>query len=239
MCSSYWRNCHCALKDVSEKLLVVITGVIIVTAVMHTATKYDFFTCLPHLNKSDLALTNITAGVSDGDLPIVLNPALSTENVVDAGRHLVPLIVVSKSRKRKLKTTLTPVDIASSLKWPPVCTVRVCVCALAFVYLCVSQSEGKWGSRDSPRQIYMSGPNRNDLHRLPPELVLTPHIYKINQKKAFYTFTWILDNQPLLIWPISLFHDLARRWSFSTLHGKLRSVGDGWPDVEKEKKQLG
>lgn len=72
-----------------------------------------FFTYLPHLNKSDLALTNITAGVSDRDLPIVLNPALSTENVVDAGRHLVPFIVVSKSRKRKFKkTSLTPVDIA-------------------------------------------------------------------------------------------------------------------------------
>lgn len=57
------------------------------------------FTCQPHLNKSDLALTDITAGVSDGDLPVVLNPALPTENVVDAGRHLVPFIVVSSSRK--------------------------------------------------------------------------------------------------------------------------------------------
>lgn len=62
-----------------------------------------FSTCLPHLNESDLALTYITAGVSDGDLPIVLNPALSTKNVVDAGRHLVPLIVVSKSREMELK----------------------------------------------------------------------------------------------------------------------------------------
>ncbi len=59
------------------------------------------FSCLPHLDKSDFALTNVTAGVSDGDLPIVLNPALSTENVVDAGCHLVPLIVVSKSKKKK------------------------------------------------------------------------------------------------------------------------------------------
>lgn len=53
--------------------------------------------CLPYLNKSDLALTNITAGVSDGDLPIVLDPALPTENVVDARGHFVPLVMVSKS----------------------------------------------------------------------------------------------------------------------------------------------
>lgn len=56
-----------------------------------------YVTFQPHLYKSDLALTNVTVCVSDGDLPVVLNPTLSTENVVDAGRHLVPLIVVSKS----------------------------------------------------------------------------------------------------------------------------------------------
>ena len=55
----------------------------------------------PHLNKRDLALANVTAGVSDGDLPVVLDPALATENVVDAGRDLVPLIVVSKSEKKE------------------------------------------------------------------------------------------------------------------------------------------
>ena len=82
-----------------KKLLVVVMWFIRVSAVLHTAIKCNVFTCscLPHLNKCDLALTNITAGVSDGDLPIMLNPALSTENVVDAGRHFVPLIVVSKS----------------------------------------------------------------------------------------------------------------------------------------------
>lgn len=63
---------------------------------MHTATEYFD---MPHLDKSDLALTNITSGVSDSDLAIVFNPALSTKNVVDAGRHLIPLIVVSRSKK--------------------------------------------------------------------------------------------------------------------------------------------
>lgn len=58
----------------------------------------SFFAYVPHLYERDLALTHITTGVPDADLPIVLNPALPTENVVDAGCHLVPLIVVSESR---------------------------------------------------------------------------------------------------------------------------------------------
>lgn len=70
---------------------------------------------LPHLNESDLALTNITAGISNGDFPIVLDPALSTENVVDAGRHLVPLIVVSQSRQMELKTTFIHVCLSSPI----------------------------------------------------------------------------------------------------------------------------
>ena len=48
----------------------------------------------------------------------MLNPALSTENVVDAGRHLVPLIVVSKSRKGELKTIFflpVPLNLQSLL----------------------------------------------------------------------------------------------------------------------------
>lgn len=67
---------------------------------------------LTHLNKCDLALANITAGVSDGDLSVVFNPTLSTENVMDAGRHLVPLIVVSRSRKQGRIKTGEPVYIA-------------------------------------------------------------------------------------------------------------------------------
>lgn len=66
----------------------------------------------PHLHKSDFAVTSITGAIPDGDLPVVLDPALSAQNVVDARCHLVPLIVVPKSRQGKLKMTLTPVDIA-------------------------------------------------------------------------------------------------------------------------------
>lgn len=56
------------------------------------------FSCFHHLDKSDLALANIAVGVSDWDLPIVLDPALTTKDVVDAGCHFVPLIVIPKSK---------------------------------------------------------------------------------------------------------------------------------------------
>lgn len=48
-----------------------------------------------YLDKSDLAVADIAAAVLDGNLPVVLNPTLAAQNVVDAGRHLVPLVVVS------------------------------------------------------------------------------------------------------------------------------------------------
>lgn len=55
---------------------------------------------IPDLDERDPALTGVTAGVSDGDLSVVLDPALSAEEVVDAGRHIAPLVVVSESRCR-------------------------------------------------------------------------------------------------------------------------------------------
>lgn len=90
-----------------------------------------FLGYFPHLNKSDLALANVTARVSDGDLPVVLNPALSAENVVDAGRHLVPLVVVSRSRKRTLKTIFllaVPLNMWTLLLINTGCIVCLCVC---------------------------------------------------------------------------------------------------------------
>lgn len=37
--------------------------------------------------------------VSDEHLPVVLDPALATEDVVNAGRHLIPLKVVPKPER--------------------------------------------------------------------------------------------------------------------------------------------
>lgn len=54
-------------------------------------------TTLPHLYKCHFTLANITVNVFNGHLPVVFNPALATEDVMDAGRHFVPLIVVPKS----------------------------------------------------------------------------------------------------------------------------------------------
>lgn len=52
-----------------------------------------------YLNKSDLALTDVTVVVFDVDLSIVLDPARPAEKVVDAGCHMFPFIVVSKSKR--------------------------------------------------------------------------------------------------------------------------------------------
>ena len=37
-----------------------------------------------HLNESDFTLTDITAGVLNGDFAVVLNPALPTQDVMNA-----------------------------------------------------------------------------------------------------------------------------------------------------------
>ena len=39
--------------------------------------------------------------VSDEHLPVVLDPALATEDVVNAGRHLIPLKVVPKPERER------------------------------------------------------------------------------------------------------------------------------------------
>lgn len=58
---------------------------------------------MPYLKKSDLALTDVTVVVFDVDLSVVLDPARSAEKVVDAGCHMFPFIVVSKSKSRDWK----------------------------------------------------------------------------------------------------------------------------------------
>ena len=52
-----------------------------------------------HLAEGDLAVTGAVLRVPDEHLPIVLDPALAAQNVVNAGRHLIPLKVVPKSER--------------------------------------------------------------------------------------------------------------------------------------------
>lgn len=52
-----------------------------------------------HLDEGDFTLTYITAGVLNGDFPIVLDPALTTQNVVNTRCYFIPLIVVSQAVK--------------------------------------------------------------------------------------------------------------------------------------------
>lgn len=58
---------------------------------------------MSYLKKRDLALTDVAVVVFDVDLSVVLDPARSAEKVVDAGCHMFPFIVVSKSKSRDWK----------------------------------------------------------------------------------------------------------------------------------------
>lgn len=51
-------------------------------------------TCM-HLNKGEFADVGSVAGVSDRDLAVMFDPSPPAQNVVDARRHLVPLIVIT------------------------------------------------------------------------------------------------------------------------------------------------
>lgn len=50
---------------------------------------------VPHLDKSNLACADVTFEVFDDDLSIMLQIALLAEDVMDASRYFVPLIVVT------------------------------------------------------------------------------------------------------------------------------------------------
>lgn len=50
-----------------------------------------------HLDEGDFTLADIAAGVLNGNFPIVLDPALTAQNVVNTGRHFVPLVVISQA----------------------------------------------------------------------------------------------------------------------------------------------
>lgn len=51
---------------------------------------------LSNLNKCDFTLAGVTVDIFDGHLSIVFDPALAAQDVMDAGRHFVPFVVVPK-----------------------------------------------------------------------------------------------------------------------------------------------
>lgn len=51
----------------------------------------------PNLDKCDFTLAGVTVDIFDGHLSVVFDPALATQDVMDAGRHFVPFIVVPKA----------------------------------------------------------------------------------------------------------------------------------------------
>lgn len=51
---------------------------------------------LSNLDKCDFTLAGVTVDIFDGHLSIVFDPALAAQDVMDAGRHFVPFVVVPK-----------------------------------------------------------------------------------------------------------------------------------------------
>lgn len=56
-----------------------------------------------HLAEGDLAVAGAVLCVPDEHLPIVLDPALAAQDVVNAGCHLVPLKVVPKPERGRTR----------------------------------------------------------------------------------------------------------------------------------------
>lgn len=54
-----------------------------------------------YLAEGDFAVARAILGVSDKHFSVVLYPALATQDVVNTGRHLVPLKVVPKPERER------------------------------------------------------------------------------------------------------------------------------------------
>lgn len=69
------------------------------------------------LNEGDLTGARVAVEVTDDDLPIVLQVALLAQDIMDAGHHFVPLIVVPKPKRVMFICNSLREQIVN--KWPP------------------------------------------------------------------------------------------------------------------------
>ncbi len=71
-----------------------------------------------YLNKGEFADAVNVAGVSDRDLAVMFDPSPPAQNVVDARRHLVPLIVITiTADKCKKYDTESQADEKTDARW--------------------------------------------------------------------------------------------------------------------------
>lgn len=77
---------------------------------------------LSHLDKSDFTLAGVTVDIFDGHLSIMFDPALTAQDVMDAGCYFVPFVVVPKPNKRK-KNSHTHTQ-SFTWMWTPTLHVR-------------------------------------------------------------------------------------------------------------------
>lgn len=72
---------------------------------------------LPHLDKCDFTLAVIAVDIFDGHLSVVFNPALAAQDVVDAGRHFVPFVVVPKPAEITKDIFCIIIKLRSTTTW--------------------------------------------------------------------------------------------------------------------------
>lgn len=80
-----------------------------------------------YLAKGDFAVTGAILCVSDKHFPIVLDPALATQDVVNTGRHLVPFKVVPEpERDRHIGQQSDSAGKQVGFEVFPICCIKSC-----------------------------------------------------------------------------------------------------------------
>lgn len=69
-----------------------------------------------HLDEGDPAGAGVALQVADGDLAVMFQVSLLTEDVMDAGHHFVPLVVISKPAEKKKEIQIFPLFFSVTLK---------------------------------------------------------------------------------------------------------------------------
>lgn len=162
---------------------------------------------MSYLKKSDLALTDVTGVVFDVDLSVVLDPAWSTEKVVDAGCHIFPFIVVSISKSRDWK--------CETFSW-------------VHIYF-VSQSSQSQRQQTHFCKCTLVVPIGKISIDFPQNLFLYLRSAKDPMKEDHLSLSY--PSIPTQVCQFCAFNHLARRRSLYPLHGKQRLAGGGWPVV--------
>lgn len=105
-----------------------------------------------HLDEGDPAGAGVALQVADGDLAVMFQVSLLTEDVMDAGHHFVPLVVIAKpAEKKKKEIQIFPLFFSVTLKLHIIFS-----CIFFFFYLFRTTLTIPVGriSRDLPQNLF-------------------------------------------------------------------------------------